>query len=186
MTIVENATLPSGIWDIDPVHSEVSFAARYMMVGNVRGRFTSFSGEIIAAPDFLDTSVTVSIDLASVSSGNDQRDERIRSADFLDVASHPVMSYRSTCIHDLGANFIIEGWLTLHGVVRFVPLELEIVGFVTDANGDTRAGFEAAATITRSDFGIDIDVIRPLDGCRVVISDQIEIQIEILGVLRAR
>jgi len=70
------------------------------------------------------------------------------------------MSYRSTCIHDLGANFIIEGWLTLHGVVRFVPLELEIVRFVTDTNGDTRAGFEAAATITRSDFGIDIDVIR--------------------------
>jgi polyisoprenoid-binding protein YceI len=177
----ENVIVPAGTWDIDPGHSEVSFAVRCMMVGEVRGRFNSFSGVIVTTPNLLDSSVTASIDLFSISTGNDQCDERIRS-DFLNVADHPVMSYRSTRICDYGANLVVEGWLTLHGAVQFVPLELEISGISTDAHGGTRTGFLAAGVINRSDFGIDI--APPPGGRGPMVSDEIQIQVEIQSVLR--
>jgi polyisoprenoid-binding protein YceI len=183
MSTTETVSVAAGTWDIDPVHSEVSFAARHMMVSKVRGRFTSFSGEIVTGERFLDSSVTASVDLASVTTNNDQRDEHIRSADFLDVATHPTMTYRSTGVHADGSDHVLEGELTLHGVTRSVPLQLELTGSGPDAYGGTRSGFSATATINRSDFGIDISL--PLDGGGVVVSDKIQIQLDIQGVLRA-
>jgi polyisoprenoid-binding protein YceI len=183
MSTTETVSVAAGTWDIDPVHSEVSFAARHMMVSKVRGRFTSFSGEIVTGERFLDSSVTASIDLASVTTNNDQRDEHIRSADFLDVANHPTMTYRSTGVRPDGGDHVLEGELTLHGVTRSVPLQLELTGSGPDAYGGTRSGFSATATINRSDFGIDISL--PLDGGGVVVSDKIQIQLDIQGVLRA-
>jgi polyisoprenoid-binding protein YceI len=183
MSTTETVAVAAGTWDIDPVHSEVSFAARHMMVSKVRGRFTSFSGEIVTGERFLDSSVTASIDLASVTTNNDQRDEHIRSADFLDVATHPTMTYRSTGVRADGGDHVLEGELTLHGVTRSVPLQLELTGSGPDAYGGTRSGFSATATINRSDFGIDISL--PLDGGGVVVSDKIQIQLDVQGVLRA-
>jgi polyisoprenoid-binding protein YceI len=183
MSTTETVSVAAGTWDIDPVHSEVSFAARHMMVSKVRGRFTSFSGEIVTGERFLDSSVTASVDVTSVTTNNDQRDEHIRSADFLDVATHPTMTYRSTGVHADGGDHVLEGELTLHGVTRSVPLQLELTGSGPDAYGGTRSGFSATATISRSDFGIDISL--PLDGGGVVVSDKIQIQLDIQGVLRA-
>ena len=86
----------AGTWTIDPVHSEVGFSVRHMMVSKVRGRFTSFSGEIVTGADPLDSSVTAEIALDSIVTGQEQRDAHIRSADFFDVENHPTMTYRST------------------------------------------------------------------------------------------
>ena len=183
MTTTETVRLPVGTWDIDPVHSEVGFAVRHMMVSKVRGRFASFSGEIVTAENFLDSSVTASIDLVSINTGNEQRDEHIRSADFLDVANHPTMTYRSTGLRRDGENYVLDGELTLRGVTRSVPLALEVTGFGPDAYGGTRAGFSATAAINRSDFGVDISP--PLDGGGVVLSDKVEIQLDVQAVLRA-
>jgi polyisoprenoid-binding protein YceI len=149
----------------------------------VRGRFTSFSGEIVTAGNFLDSSVTAAVDLASVTTGNEQRDGHVRSADFLDVANFPTMTYRSTGLRQDGADYVLDGELTLHGVTRSVPLALEVTGFGPDAYGGTRAGFSATTTINRSDFGIDISL--PLDGGGVVVSDKIQVQLDIQAVLRA-
>src|ERR1700704_876202 len=87
--------LEPGTWSVDPIHSEVAFSVRHMMVGKVRGRFTGFTGEIVAAEDGSAT-VTASADVSSVDTQNAQRDEHIRSADFFDAATHPTIEFRST------------------------------------------------------------------------------------------
>jgi polyisoprenoid-binding protein YceI len=183
MSTTETVNVAAGTWDIDSVHSDVSFAVRHMMVSKVKGRFGAFTGEIVTGADFLDSTVTASVDLNSVSTNNDQRDEHIRSADFLDVTNHPTMTFRSTGVRRNGADYLVDGELSLHGVTRPVELNVELSGSGPDAYGGTRVGFSATSTISRGDFGIDISM--PLDGGGVVVGDKIQIAIEIEGVLRA-
>jgi polyisoprenoid-binding protein YceI len=173
----------AGAWAIDPVHSEVGFTVRHMMVSKVRGRFTSFSGEIVTGADPLDSSVTAEIALDSIVTGNEQRDAHIRSADFFDAEAHPTMTYRSTGVRRHGDDYVVDGELTLKGVTRDVPLALELNGFGPDAYGGTRAGFTATAEISRSDFGINWNAA--IEGGGVVISDKVTIQLEIEAVLKA-
>ena len=99
MTAATRTQIPgyvSGTWDIDPVHSDVSFTVRHMMVSKVRGRFGTFSGEIVTGPDLTASSVTATIEADSIQTGNEQRDGHIRSADFFDVENHPRWTFRST------------------------------------------------------------------------------------------
>ena len=173
----------AGTWTIDPVHSEVGFTVRHMMVSKVRGKFTSFSGEIVTGADPLDSSVAADIELSSITTGNDQRDAHIRSADFFDVDKHPVMSYRSTAIRQQGSGYLLDGQLTLKGVTRDVPLSLELNGFGPDAYGGTRAGFSATAEISCGDFGVNWNAA--IEGGGVVVSDKVTIQLEIEAVLQA-
>jgi polyisoprenoid-binding protein YceI len=172
-----------GTWTIDPVHSEVGFTVRHMMVSKVRGKFTSFSGEIVTGTDPQDSSVTADIELSSITTGNEQRDGHIRSADFFEVEKYPVMSYRSTGIRRQGSDYVLDGKLTLKGVTRDVPLTLELNGFGPDAYGGTRAGFSATAEISRGDFGVNWNAA--IEGGGVVVSDKVTIQLEIEAVLQA-
>ena len=107
-----------GTWDIDPVHSDVSFTVRHMMVSKVRGRLGTFSGEIVTAPQFTDSVVTASVDASSVDTGNAQRDGHIRTADFFEVENHPTWSFRSTAIRPDGDDYALDGELTIKGVTR--------------------------------------------------------------------
>src|SRR5947209_8665907 len=107
-----------GTWDIDPTHSTVGFSVRHMMVSKVRGYFRDFSGEIVTAENPTDSSVTASIDLASIDTRQEQRDAHIRSADFFDVENHPTMTFRSTAVRTDGADWQVEGELTLKGNTR--------------------------------------------------------------------
>src|SRR6201981_3858919 len=111
----------AGTWSIDPVHSEVGFAARHMMVSKVRGRFRTFSGQIVTAADPRESSVTAEIDLSSIDTGNEQRDAHIRSADFFEVETYPTMTYRSTGVRPHRDGFIVDGGVTLKGVRQEVP-----------------------------------------------------------------
>jgi len=172
-----------GTWTIDPVHSEVGFTVRHMMVSKVRGKFTGFSGKIVTGADPLDSSVTADIELGSITTGNEQRDAHLRSADFFEVDRTPVMSYRSTSIRRQGSGYVLDGQLTLKGVTRDVPLTLELNGFGPDAYGGTRAGFSATAEISRGDFGINWNAA--IEGGGVVVSDKVTIQLEIEAVLQA-
>jgi polyisoprenoid-binding protein YceI len=173
----------TGTWTIDPVHSDVSFSVRHMMLSKVRGRFTRFSGEIVTAADPLASSVTAEIDLSSVDTGNEQRDDHIRSADFFEVDSHPTMTFRSTGLRPHGDDFVLSGELALHGVTRPVELALEVHGFVRDPWGGTRVGFSATGQVNRKDFGISIDL--PMDGGGVVVGDKIQLSLEVEAVLAA-
>ncbi len=177
-------TTPSylaGTWTIDPVHSDVSFIVRHMMVSKVRGHFDTFEGEIVTAENPLQSSATATIDLTSINTGNDQRDNHIRSADFFEVEKYPTMTYRSTSIRQGGDGYVVDGELTLHGVTRPVGLAVEVNGFGPDGYGGTRAGFSAIGTINRRDFGIDITMA--LEGGGVVVSDKVQIVLEIEAVL---
>jgi polyisoprenoid-binding protein YceI len=172
----------AGTWSIDPVHSEVGFVVRHMMVSKVRGRFRTFSGEIVTAENPLDSSVTAEIDLSSIDTGNEQRDNHIRSADFFDIEAHPTMTYRSTGVRADGDNFVLDGQLTLKGVTRDVPLKLELNGFGPDAYGGTRAGFTATAEINRRDFGVNWSATMEAGGA--VVSDKVTLHLEIEAVLQ--
>ena len=173
-----------GTWDIDASHSTVGFSVRHMMVSKVRGYFRQFSGEIVAAEDPAQSSVTATIDLSSIDTRQKQRDAHIRSADFFDVENHPQMSFRSTAVRTDGADWSIDGELTIKGRTRPVTLALELNGFGPDAYGGTRAGFSARTEISRSEFGVDIQM--PMDGGGVVVGDKISVELEIEAVLRAQ
>lgn len=172
----------AGRWSIDPVHSEVSFIVRHMMVGKVRGRFGSFSGVIVTAPDPADSSSSVTIDLTSIDTNNERRDNHIRSADFLAVDTSPEMTYRSTGIRVSEDAIVVEGELTLKGVTRPVQLSLEINGFGPDAGSGTVAGFSASGEINRRDFGVSFSAA--MEGGGVVVGDTITIELEVEAVLQ--
>ena len=188
MTTTETTTTTTipgyvaGTWRIDPVHSDVSFTFRHMMVSKVRGRFGSFEGEIVTAPNPLDSSVTATIDLSSIDTNNPQRDAHIRSSDFFEVDAHPTMTFRSTGIRaDGDGAYVVDGELSLRGVTRPVALNLEFNGFGPDPYGGTRAGFSATTVLNRRDFGIDISM--PLEGGGVVIGDKVTVNLEVEAVL---
>jgi polyisoprenoid-binding protein YceI len=171
----------AGTWTIDPVHSDVSFTVRHMMVSKVRGKFHGVSGSIVLAENPLESQVTADVDLATIDTGNEQRDEHIRSADFFEVTSYPTLGFRSTGVRADGDDFVVTGDLDLHGVTKPVELRLEVNGFTKDPYGGTRAGFSATTQINRKDFGITIDM--PMDGGGAVIGDKIQVHLEIEAIL---
>jgi len=171
----------AGTWTIDPVHSEVGFSVRHMMVSKVRGRFTNFSGEIVTGADPFTSSATAEIDLKSITTGQDQRDEHLRSADFFEVEKYPTMTYRSTGARFEDGNYILDGELTLKGVTKSVPLVLEFNGFGPDPYGGTRAGFTASGEINRRDFNVSFST--PMQNGGAVVADKITLHLEIEAVL---
>jgi polyisoprenoid-binding protein YceI len=173
----------AGTWTIDPVHSEVGFSVRHMMVSKVRGKFDKFSGQIVTGADPLDSSALAEIDLSSIDTGNDQRDDHLRSADFFDSANTPTMTYRSTGIRLDGDSYIVDGELTLRGVTREVPLRVELGGFGPDAYGGVRAGFTATGEINRHDFGVSWNAAIEAGG--VVVADKVTLSLEIEAVLNS-
>jgi len=173
----------TGTWAIDPVHSDVSFSVRHMMVSKVKGRFGSFSGAIVTAANPAESSVTAEIDLNSIDTNNAQRDNHIRSADFFEVEKNPTMTFTSTSVQADGDEFLVIGDLSLKGITKSVTLKVELNGIAPDAYGGTRAGFSATTEISRKEFGVDIDM--PMDGGGVVIGDKISIALEIEAVLNA-
>lgn len=182
----EATTIPgyvAGTWEIDPVHSEVGFTARHMMVSKVRGRFTQFSGELVTAAGLLQSSVTATIELTSIQTGNEQRDQHIRSADFFEVDKYKTMTYRSTGLRPEGDHYVLDGELTLRDVTKQVPLKLELNGFGPDPYGGTRAGFTATGELNRGDFGVNFNATLETGG--VVVSDKIGLQLEIEAVLKS-
>jgi len=172
----------AGTWKADPVHSEIAFSVRHLMISKVRGRFTGYDVTIVTSEDPLASSVTATIDLASVDTGNEQRDNHLRSADFLEVEKYPAMTYRSTAMRRADDGWVVDGELTLHGVTRHVPLAVEMNGFGPDPWGGQRAGFSATAQINRRDFGIDLTV--PLDGGGVGVGVGVGVSLEIQAVLQ--
>lgn len=185
--VVEIPGYVAGTWTIDPVHSHVGFVIRHLMVSKVRGLFTTFEGQIVTGADPLKSSVTATIDLTSINTANDQRDDHIRSADFFEVDKHPAMTYRSSEIRPDGDDFVLDGELTLKGVTRPVPLKLEANGFgpdpfAPDPLAGARAGFTATGEINRMDFGISYN--GPIPGGGVALGEKVQIILEIEAALQ--
>ena len=180
-TAVEIPGYIAGTWTVDPVHSEVSFVVRHMMVSKVRGRFDKFSGTITTAEDPQQSTVTAIVDLSSVNTGEPNRDNHIRSADFFEVEKHPEMTFQTSGVRRDGDEFLLDGDLHLRGVTRPVTFRLEVNGFGPDAYGGTRAGFSATTEINRTDWGVSYN--GPIPGGGVAVSDKVTINLEIEAVL---
>jgi polyisoprenoid-binding protein YceI len=182
-----NRTVPgylTGRWDLDPAHSEVAFSVRHLMLSKVRGRFASFSGTFVTAEDPLGSSVEATVDLSSIDTNSADRDAHLRSADFFDVDQHPTMSYRSTGVRVDGDQWVVEGELSLHGVTRSVPLQLELHGFLPDSPfADTRVGFTATAEINRDDFGITFNSV--LESGGLALGNKVQVTLEIEAIRRS-
>jgi len=172
----------AGTWAVDAVHSEVGFSVRHMMVSKVRGTFRRFSGQVVTAADPLQSTVSAEVELDSIDTGNTDRDNHLRSADFFGTADHQLMSFRSTAVRADGDGFVLVGDLSLRGVTKQVELDLELGGFGPDAYGGTRAGFSASGEIKRSDFGVDFNAVLETGG--FVLSDKVTLQLEIQLVLQ--
>jgi len=169
----------AGTWDIDPVHSHIGFVGRHMVVSKVRGHFERFQGQIVTAADPLQSSATLTVDMNSVTTGNQTRDDDLRSDNFFAAGTHPTMTFRSTSIRRHGQDFVLDGELTVRGVTRPLSLRFEINGFAADPDGGTRAAFSAAGEINRIDFGVCTNP--PVLG---LASDKVRIEIETGAVLR--
>ncbi|GAA4606562.1 YceI family protein [Actinoallomurus liliacearum] len=185
--LIEIPGYVAGTWAIDPAHSHVGFAVRHLMISKVRGHFTHFEGQIVTAEDPLKSEVTATIDMTSIDTANAPRDEHLRNADFFEVEQHPTMTYRSTGISPDGDDFLMEGELTLKGVTRPVPLQLEINGFGVDPFAPdpavgARAGFTATGEIDRMEFGISYN--GPIPGGGVALGEKVQIIMEIQAVLQ--
>ena len=171
----------AGTWDIDPVHTDVGFAVRHLVVTKVRGRFDQVKGHIVTAENPLESSVDIAVDLRSVNTNNQQRDDHLRSPDFFEVDTHPEMTYKATGVRQDGENLVLDGELTLKGITKTVPLTFEVNGFTNDPWGGTRTGFSATAQINRKDFDVNFEGVQ--NGVAVV-ADKIDIHIEVEAVLR--
>jgi polyisoprenoid-binding protein YceI len=171
----------AGTWDLDPVHSHIGFTARHLMVSKIRGKFGKFDVQLVTAENPLDSTVTAIIDTASVDTGNEQRDQDIRSERFMDAANHPQMTFRSTSVTRDGDKYKVAGDLTIRGVTKPATLDVEVNGFGADPYGGTRAGFSATTEINRIDYGVNFNA--PVPG-GVMVSERIPIEIEGEAVLR--
>jgi polyisoprenoid-binding protein YceI len=138
----------------------------------------------VTAGDPLASTVTASIDASSISTGQEQRDEHIRSADFFHVEEHPAFTFTSTGLKPDGDDYLLDGELTIRGNTKPVTFSLELGGFGPDAFGGTRVGFSAKTEISRNDFGVSFNGPIPGVPGGVIVSDKVTIHLEIEGVLQ--
>lgn len=172
--------IPAGTWSIDPSHTTVGFTVRHLMVSKVRGNFGSFSGVIRTTDDVLDSTVEATVEMASVNTGDANRDQHLRTSDFFDVETFPTMTFRSTGLSS-GTDYELTGDLTIHGVTRPVTFELEVGGVGSDPFGATRIGFEAKTAVSRKDFGLEYNAALETGG--VLIGDKVSIELDVEAVL---
>jgi polyisoprenoid-binding protein YceI len=175
-------TLPAtGTWTIDPTHSAVGFSARHLMAAKVRGSFKAFSGTISIADTPEDSSVSVSIDAASIDSGVEDRDNHLRSPDFLDVENHPALTFVSTAVRQVAGGYEVDGGLTIRDTTQPVTLEMQYSGVIADPWGNEKAIFSASTKINREDFGLTWNA--PLEAGGWLVGKQVEIDLEVQAVL---
>jgi polyisoprenoid-binding protein YceI len=168
--------LTPGSWNLDPTHSTVGFVARHMMVSKVRGTFADFTADIVVKDDPLESSLVAEVKMASIDTGNGDRDNHLRTNDFFDIETYPSMFLRSTGFDRRGDDFVMHAELTIRGVTKSVDFDLEFGGVGQDPWGNTKAGFTATTTINRKDFGIEWNA--PLETGGVLVAEKVQIEID--------
>lgn len=169
-------------WSIDPLHSEIQFKVKHLMITNVTGSFSQFAASITADDEKLaNAKVTFTAEVDSISTGNDQRDGHLKSDDFFSAAKFPQVRFTSTSASVLNGK--VEGLLTIRDVTRPVTLDVEFGGIVVDGYGQTKAGFSVSGKINRKDFELQWSAVTEAGG--VVVSDEVRIVAEVQFVKEA-
>lgn len=161
-------------WKIDEVHSDVQFKIKHLVISTVTGSFGKFSAEAETnGDDFEGGKINFSADVNSITTGNEQRDGHLKSADFFDAANHPTLDFVSTKVEKADDGYKVHGNLTLRGVTKPVALNVEFGGTAKDPYGNFKAGFEVSGKINRSEFGLTWGAVTEAGG--MVVSDEVKI-----------
>jgi polyisoprenoid-binding protein YceI len=181
--VVRNAPDP-GSYALDPTHSYVAFTARHLMVTKVRGSFGVFGGTIVVGDRPEDSTVEVRVDTASINTNSADRDQHVRSADFLDVEQYPEMTFRSTKVERAGETGLrLSGDLTIREVTRPITLYAEFDGMTDDPWGGKRVAFTATTEIDREDWGMTWNVALEKGG--LLVSKKVQIEIDVQATWKA-
>ena len=166
------------IWNIDATHSHVDFSVRHMGFSTVRGRFRDFEGFLEATADNVPQRLELTIRTDSIDTGVADRDNHLRSPDFFDAASHPVITFKSTAITARGGNvFEVQGDLDMHGVTKSVSFEVEGAGPISDPFGLQRAAASGSTEINRSDWGLTWNQLLEAGG--FMVSEKVKLSFEV-------
>jgi polyisoprenoid-binding protein YceI len=162
-------------WTLDPMHSDIHFKIRHLVISSVSGHLAKFNADVeTEGDDFHTAKVYFTADVNSIDTGSAQRDEHLKSADFFDAANHPTIEFVSTGVEASGDNkFILNGNLTMRGVTKPVSLEVEFGGLMKDPYGNLKSGFEVTGKINRHDFGLQWSALTEAGGA--VVGDEVKI-----------
>lgn len=175
----------TGDYTVDPAHTRIGFSARHAMITTVRGAFTDFTSTAhLNTGTPASSHVTVTIQTASIDTGQEARDGHLRSADFFDVESYPEIRFASTAVEQIDEDiYRVTGDLTVKDVTRTVTVDFTLTGSARDPFGNLRIGFEGALTIKRSDFGLTWNAALETGG--VLVSDKVKIEFDISAIKNA-
>lgn len=166
-------------WAIDPTHSEIIFKVKHLVISTVTGRFQEFEGKVVTgAEDFTDAEIEFSANIASISTGNEQRDGHLKSGDFFDAEQFPTLNFKSNKLEKIsGSDYKLTGDLTIRDVTKTVDLKVEYGGTVQDPYGNTKAGFELTGKISRKEFGLTWSAVT--EAGSIVVGDDIKLAISV-------
>ena len=175
----------SGDYTLDAAHTRIGFSARHAMVTKVRGAFDEFEGSFhIDGENPANSSGKVTIQAKSINTRNSQRDDHLRSNDFLDMDNHPEITFVSTAVAPAGDDtFTVTGDLTIRGVTKSVDIEFEFGGRAVDPFGNVRLGFDGKVVLNRKDFGVSWNAV--LEGGGVMVSEKVTLEIEVSAIKNA-
>ena len=166
-------------WLLDPIHSELQFKIKHLMISNVSGAFKNFSAEVETEDeDFSTAKINLTAQMDSISTNNEQRDAHLRNSDFFEVEKYPELKFKSTKVEEVDSDtFMLHGELTMKGVTKPVKLDVEFNGATKDPWGGERAGFVITGKINRADWGINFNSVLETGG--VMLSEEVRINSEI-------
>ncbi len=176
--IIDGIDLPAaGRFEIDAGHSTVGFEVRHLMLTKTRGTFHRFSGTIDIGESLAESSVSVSIEAASIDTANPERDGHLRSNDFLGAPTYPYLTFKSHTIRMNGKQLLVDGELTIRGISRSATLTSEFEGGIVDPWGNDRIAFQARTQVNREDYGMTWNI--PMDGSKLVVGKDVQIILEV-------
>jgi len=163
------------VWQIDPMHSEIQFKVKHLVISTVTGSFQKFEGKIESETnDFNDAKVSFTADIDSISTNNEQRDGHLKSDDFFSAAKFPHLTFEGTSFKQVnGDEYELKGHMTIRDITKEITLKVELGGVAQDPYGNTKAGFSIEGTINRKDFGLAWSAITEAGG--VVVSDEVKL-----------
>jgi len=169
------------VWTVDPAHAELGFSVRHLMISNVRGRFGKVEGTVaVDNADLNQSKIDVTIDVNSIDTRQEMRDNHLRSADFFDAGNFPTMHFVSKrIVGDVTKDFQVVGDLTIRGTTREIELNAHLEGRGKDPWGNERAGFHLGGSLNRHDYGLDWNVALEAGGVTVGAEVKIAIDVEI-------
>ena len=172
-------TATKTLWKIDPMHSEVQFKVKHLVISTVTGSFDSFEGTIeTQGDDFRDAKATFSADIDSITTNNEDRDQHLKSDDFFNAEAYPQLRFESTNFEKVGdGRYKVTGELTIRDITREIELDVVHGGTVGDQYGQTKAGFEIEGSINRKEFGLTWSAVT--EAGNVVVGDEIKLHLNV-------